>query len=59
MHIAGDSSSLRLLSKGCGGKCRTEFLAELTGQRLSTLQLIDPISRSGPIKIALKNVGSI
>ena len=37
VHIAGASSGLRCLLNRCERKCRTEFLAELTGQRLSTL----------------------
>ncbi len=36
MHITGVSSSLRLLLDTCERKCKTEFLAKLTGQRLST-----------------------
>lgn len=37
MCIAGVSCGLGLLLKRCERKCRTEFLAKLTGQGLSTL----------------------
>lgn len=37
MHIAGVSGGLRLLLNRCERKCRTEFLAKLTGRGLSTL----------------------
>lgn len=32
MHISGVSNGLRLLLNRCEIKCRTEFLAKLTGQ---------------------------